>query len=85
MHANMFLPHQKAERFLPDVVVQGYIRKGAFIATQGPLPETVDDFWRMVAERDVQVVVMLTQLEEKGKVSPLDIGKQWMINVYVVL
>ena len=50
------------------MLVQGYTRKGAFIATQGPLPETVNDFWRMVTEKNVHVIVMLTQLEEKGKV-----------------
>ncbi|CAI8026225.1 Receptor-type tyrosine-protein phosphatase delta [Geodia barretti] len=47
--------------------IDGYTRKGTFIATQGPLPQTINDFWRMVAEKDVHVIVMLTQLEEKGK------------------
>lgn len=47
--------------------IDGYTRKGAFIATQGPLENTIDDFWRMVSERDVHVIVMLTQLEERGK------------------
>ena len=52
--------------------IQGYTRKGTFIATQGPLPQTINDFWRMVAEKDVHVIVMLTQLEEKGKVRTVD-------------
>jgi len=40
----------------------------AYIATQGPLPATFDDFWRMVWEHRVSTVMMLCQLEEKGKV-----------------
>uniref|UniRef100_UPI00358E90E5 receptor-type tyrosine-protein phosphatase beta-like n=1 Tax=Myxine glutinosa TaxID=7769 RepID=UPI00358E90E5 len=40
-----------------------------FIATQGPLPGTKDDFWRMVWEQGVHHVVMLTQCVERGRVS----------------
>uniref|UniRef100_A0A8C4R8J1 protein-tyrosine-phosphatase n=1 Tax=Eptatretus burgeri TaxID=7764 RepID=A0A8C4R8J1_EPTBU len=39
-----------------------------FIATQGPLPGTKDDFWRMVWEQGVHHVVMLTQCVERGRV-----------------
>jgi len=47
--------------------IDGYDKKNAFIATQGPLDSTVADFWRMVVEQDCSIVVMLTSLEEKGK------------------
>lgn len=36
--------------------------------TQGPLQNTIDDFWRMVWEHRVSAIVMLCQLEENGKV-----------------
>ena len=40
----------------------------AFIATQGPVPDSVPDFWRMVWEQGTATIVMLTNLEEKGRV-----------------
>ncbi|XP_026454944.1 protein-tyrosine-phosphatase PTP1-like isoform X1 [Papaver somniferum] len=38
------------------------------IATQGPLPETYEDFWEMVIQYHCPVIVMLTQLFDDGKI-----------------
>ena len=34
----------------------------------GPLPKTVIDFWRLVWEEGVEIVIMLTKLTEEGTV-----------------
>lgn len=55
-----------------DYINANYIRGAsgspAYIASQGPLPNTVNDFWRMVVQCEVQVIVMACNEEEAGKV-----------------
>ncbi|XP_069378729.1 protein tyrosine phosphatase receptor type Fa isoform X9 [Paralichthys olivaceus] len=48
--------------------IDGYRKQNAYIATQGPLPETLTDFWRMVWEQRTCTIVMMTRLEEKSRV-----------------
>nr|XP_037855248.1 receptor-type tyrosine-protein phosphatase eta isoform X3 [Chlorocebus sabaeus] len=45
----------------------GYHSKKDFIATQGPLPNTLKDFWRMVWEKNVYAIIMLTKCVEQGR------------------
>ncbi|PNF17113.1 hypothetical protein B7P43_G09096 [Cryptotermes secundus] len=47
--------------------IKGASGSPAYIACQGPLPHTVNDFWRMVVECEVQVIVMACNEEEAGK------------------
>ncbi|XP_018342350.1 PREDICTED: receptor-type tyrosine-protein phosphatase N2 isoform X1 [Trachymyrmex septentrionalis] len=42
-------------------------RNPAYIATQGPLPQTTADFWQLVWEQGSVVIVMLTRLTEEGR------------------
>ena len=48
-------------------MLQGFSSKREFIATQGPLPSTEDDFWRLVWEYNCRAVVMVTKCSEAGR------------------
>ncbi|XP_077315233.1 receptor-type tyrosine-protein phosphatase T isoform X10 [Lithobates pipiens] len=48
--------------------VDGYHRPRHYIATQGPMQETVKDFWRMIWQENSASVVMVTNLVEVGRV-----------------
>ncbi|XP_034415827.1 receptor-type tyrosine-protein phosphatase mu-like isoform X5 [Cyclopterus lumpus] len=48
--------------------VDGYHRPNHYIATQGPMQETVYDFWRMVWQENSAAIVMVTNLVEVGRV-----------------
>uniref|UniRef100_A0A671RCI1 protein-tyrosine-phosphatase n=1 Tax=Sinocyclocheilus anshuiensis TaxID=1608454 RepID=A0A671RCI1_9TELE len=47
--------------------IDGYRRQGAYIATQGPLPDTFSDLWRLVWEQHTANIIMITKLEEKSR------------------
>eukprot|EP00040_Diaphanoeca_grandis_P025664 m.142534 g.142534 ORF g.142534 m.142534 type:complete len:1924 (-) comp30257_c1_seq1:354-6125(-) len=54
-------------RFINANFVQSYDKvPRRYIATQGPLPETVNAFWRMVWETNSRAIVMVTGLVERG-------------------
>ncbi|XP_066580446.1 receptor-type tyrosine-protein phosphatase O isoform X2 [Amia ocellicauda] len=48
--------------------IPGYRSPREYIATQGPLPETRNDFWKMVLQQKSHVIVMLTQCNERRRV-----------------
>ncbi|RWS16207.1 tyrosine-protein phosphatase non-receptor type 9-like protein [Dinothrombium tinctorium] len=54
--------------------VDGYMQKNAFISTQGPLPKTFVDFWRMVWQQQVLIIVMTTRTVERCRTK---CGQYW--------
>ena len=61
--------------------IDGYRFRSAYIATQGPLNETVEDFWRMLWEHNSTIIVMLTKQREMGRVrfTQGDLHNFWVV------
>ncbi|XP_046583116.1 receptor-type tyrosine-protein phosphatase mu-like [Haliotis rubra] len=55
------------EDYINANYITGYDDTAQYIATQGPKPTTITDFWRMVWQEDVTQIVMLTRLVEVNK------------------
>uniref|UniRef100_A0A1X7UYG7 protein-tyrosine-phosphatase n=1 Tax=Amphimedon queenslandica TaxID=400682 RepID=A0A1X7UYG7_AMPQE len=60
------IPDKRGSDYINASFIDGYKRPKAYIAAQGPLSNTVGDFWRMVWEFQLPTIVMLTELIERG-------------------
>ncbi|KAL3878243.1 hypothetical protein ACJMK2_030608 [Sinanodonta woodiana] len=61
------LPDDPNTDYINASFINGYKRDNAYIAAQGTIATTLNDFWRMIWQHDVQQIVMLTGLTEQGK------------------
>ncbi|KAJ6661040.1 hypothetical protein lerEdw1_016841 [Lerista edwardsae] len=61
---------KEEESYINANYIRGYNGKEkAYIATQGPLLNTINDFWTMVWQEEVPLIIMLTKLKEEKEVS----------------
>ncbi|CAL1535587.1 unnamed protein product [Lymnaea stagnalis] len=77
-HSRVVLPVSDDDDPTSDYInanyVDGYMQKNAFISTQGPLPKTFVDFWRMVWHNQCRVIVMTTRTIERSR---MKCGQYW--------
>jgi len=50
------------------ILYQDYKQRGAYILTQAPLDNTVEDFWNMISQYEIATIVMLNSLKEEKEV-----------------
>ncbi|XP_008295252.1 receptor-type tyrosine-protein phosphatase R [Stegastes partitus] len=71
-HSRVILKSKSCNDLLSSYINANYIRgylgdHKAFIATQGPMVNTVNDFWQMAWQEEAPVIVMITKLKEKNE------------------
>ncbi|XP_037617254.1 receptor-type tyrosine-protein phosphatase R [Sebastes umbrosus] len=71
-HSRVILKAKSCNDLLSSYINANYIRgylgeEKAFIATQGPMVNTVNDFWQMAWQEEASVIVMITKLKEKNE------------------
>ncbi|XP_041133334.1 receptor-type tyrosine-protein phosphatase C-like isoform X3 [Polyodon spathula] len=58
---------EDSTKYINASYINGYWSKRSLIATQGPLPNTIADFWHMIFQKKVKVIAMLTDCKEGDK------------------
>lgn len=76
---------KESSEFINANYIPGYTSQQEYIATQGPVAETKNDFWRMIWEQDIEIIVMLTKRIESGKGSlprNASLERHWLVQTF---
>ncbi|XP_066094736.1 receptor-type tyrosine-protein phosphatase C isoform X2 [Saccopteryx bilineata] len=79
---------EETSKYINASFITSYWKPEVMIAAQGPLKETIGDFWQMIFQRKVKVIVMLTELkngDQEACAQYWDEGKQTFGDVEVEL
>ncbi|XP_053462739.1 receptor-type tyrosine-protein phosphatase C isoform X2 [Nycticebus coucang] len=55
---------EETSKYINASFIMSYWKPEVMIAAQGPLKETISDFWQMIFQRKVKVIIMLTELQQ---------------------
>eukprot|EP01094_Clydonella_sp_ATCC50884_P001557 TRINITY_DN1116_c0_g1_i1.p1 TRINITY_DN1116_c0_g1~~TRINITY_DN1116_c0_g1_i1.p1 ORF type:complete len:365 (-),score=97.04 TRINITY_DN1116_c0_g1_i1:179-1273(-) len=68
-HTRVVLPgtQESGEDYINANYIRHVLGGRCYIASQGPLSSTINDFWRMVWSERTQIIVMLTRIKENDR------------------
>ncbi|GFU29168.1 receptor-type tyrosine-protein phosphatase T [Nephila pilipes] len=66
-HSRVHLNTKEDSNYIHANFIDGYKKSKNYIATQGPMADTISDFWLMIWNEKVTKIIMITNLVENGK------------------
>lgn len=61
-----------ASDYINAAYIDSYNMRNAYIATQAPMKETIEDFWDMISQQNVRTIVMLSHILDDDRLNPSD-------------